>query len=94
MQNIAPNVAAILHIARGYLRCYALYLSFGAIHRISADIQNSPSETLRDFFGKLRIIRARCGEILFLNCSLLYKKAHPLIKVSWCSEMATSLYFL
>lgn len=30
-----------------------------ATHRISADIRNFPSETLRDFFGKLRIIRAR-----------------------------------
>jgi hypothetical protein len=30
MQNIAPNVAAILHIARGYLRCYALYRSCGS----------------------------------------------------------------
>jgi hypothetical protein len=30
MQNIAPNVAAILHIARGYLRCYALYRPCGS----------------------------------------------------------------
>jgi len=51
MQNIAPNVAAILHIARGYLRCSALHHFLPpvvAIHRISADIRNSFPQTLRD----------------------------------------------
>jgi hypothetical protein len=51
IQNIAPIVAAILNIARGYLRCSALYRSFGSD---TSHISGYPKFPFRNPSGFLR----------------------------------------